>query len=451
MAPTKTERADTSMEEQMRSDDEISSWKLFPPQGPLAESRDDGEEEDTGTASRPGTVLNPMFKYISKNPVNSQQSFNDFTNEHYQEVRTYIEGERRGITSGTLLHEVLLKHLDKPTWKVVVKLILEVDTLVTQTFTAALPKMGTNTPQFAHQSILQRRDQVGDTCLHKAIQSRDEEEGSEFIRFLCATAQPEDLRMAIGIGNSRDQSCIHLAIASLRAHGESKIDQFVRLSNLNILEQLVAHADQAVLSKPHKTKTGDNADGIHNLPLHDLVHISLSKGFTRTCTRLEATCSQCQTIKSRFAKYCETYLRIIDIVINNYPEALRKLNKSNLSPFLFHCNTRSEDSTAKGWQAPDYSGVTHAVEPVNDKGKNPTPQAPRTSSTKDAGAKSGADIKDGSGKHTKPRFGTSESLATQVFRKLLAPSVSQETFPDTCDALFGKSKSHNSVAHDHCG
>lgn len=435
----------------------IKALKFLRPEekAPKTTSTPDGdegsdEEEDKDQILDRYQVLETMSKDGAT--VTNQKLYESFTLRHYQNVKELIRDEKGGRhLRGNLLHAILERPVSN--WKLLVKFILDVD--------KGMSVSGSATTNSASKTsdllILQRKDSNGNTCLHAAIQSRDS--GLDFIRYICAVADDNDLRSAIATENSRDQSCIHLAITQLHAEPPSPHDDkprqqdildFFRLSSLQILKHLADHADGGVLGKAHKTKTEDNTEGLGNLPLHDLVHISLCKGLDWRCPKREhiRVCEKCSNFTPTLDEYHKTYLAVVDILVKKYPDALQKLNQSNLSPFLFHRNTRDKNSATRGW------GSLEFVEPSDgdqvqseDQGRRSSVATPQPTSvgTKDEQAKDSHDDTLGKStasqkKHKHPKPEISKALATTVSRKLLDLCLSQSKFTETCDTLFGKSK-----------
>ncbi|KAK4200467.1 hypothetical protein QBC40DRAFT_326755 [Triangularia verruculosa] len=339
---------------------------------------DDEEEEDKLEPPDQHQVLDAMSKDGAS--VRSQQLYEPFTLRHYQHVADLICTEKVDRDSrGTLLHAILERPFEN--WKLLVKFMLDVDKNMSVSNSTAT----NSASKTSNLSILQRKDPNGNTCLHRAIQHPDS--GLDFISYVCSVADDNDLRLAIATDNSRDQSCIHLAITQLHAEPPSPQNnkypqqdtlKFFRLSSLHILKHLADHADGGVLGKAHITKTEDNIEDIENLPLHDLVHISLCKGLEWICPKLkdEVVCEKCAIFASNSDTYRKTYLAVVDILVKKYPDALKKLNQSNMSPFLFHRNTRDNNPATKDW------GSLEFVEPSDGDLKQPEDQEKRNHTTR---------------------------------------------------------------------
>ena len=208
----------------------------------------------------------------------------------------------------------------------------------------------------------------------------------------------------------------------------------------------------------------DHDLGTSNTALHDFVHIRMCKLLTRKCRKNFDECDRCSSkekAKESPDKIAERqkalYLEILGAMTAKCGDAIKKLNKAEQSPYLYHLSTRSrelsswsglefepDDLTSDSISQPEKE--THALKtktsgdlsshPESELGHKPTPG----SDTKHGKLASQEKPETAAKrlKHIRPAREYSRSLAKTVAKFLMAQSLSQNNFPDACTSLFGK-------------
>jgi hypothetical protein len=423
----------------------IKNWKLpdFVVGKLLAWSDDDDDDgrgnetsdsENEAKSKKPRTTPRETLEtLLNQNgaEVASEDAYAAFTKKHYREIGRHIHKDCRGDLkeSGTLLH-FLARGGAKESWRVWTQFILQA-------------------AECMEVPILQK---VGrsDNCLHTAIGSG--ERGLPFIQFVCSIANPENLKSAIGADGAGDLSCIELAISYISISEQTFPYENSQFEGLCILQELIQKASTETLAKPRTAKMNQSSEGIHNLPLHDLVHINLCRGLCRNCPMDEQSCKKCRKQRDRAEEYHSTYLYVLNDLVQRYPKALKEVNKLEQSPFLFHCHTRSANDTCREWGRLE---LTTSLDPAKTLMGNQANLAPPVQSlptnkkvqsfgsAKHSPAPLSTKIKGEEQKskvHKHPVFEFSKTLATSVSRTLLELCMSQDSFADICKSSFGESK-----------
>jgi hypothetical protein len=400
---------------------------------------DDDRENDTSDSENEAkrkpraTPRETLEMLLNQNgaDVASKAAYAEFTTKHYREIGRHIHKDCQGDLkeSGTLLH-FLARGGAKESWMVWTRFILQA-------------------AECMEVPILQKTGR-SDNCLHTAIGNG--ERGLHFIRFVCSIANPANLKSAIGADGAGDLSCIELAISYISIPEPTFPFGNSQLLGLRILQKLIQKAGTETLAKPRTAKMNQSSEGIHNLPLHDLVHINLCRGLCRNCLMDEQHCKRCGKQRAEAEKYHSTYLDVLNDLVQKYPKALKEVNKLKQSPFLFHCHTRNANDTCREWGRLELSTSLDPTRTLMDNQANPTLPVQSLPTNKDVqsfrNAKNSpappvAKIKGEEQKskvHKHPVFEFSKTLATSVSRTLLELCMSQDSFADICKSSFGESK-----------
>jgi hypothetical protein len=198
-------------------------------------------------------------------------------------------------------------------------------------------------------------------CLHLAFQQKR----PDLVASLCQKSNPDVLREAISQGNHSDETCLHLAI---------------KLSPppLNVVVQLLARADPRVIAKQRSCKIlGDKREDLNTL-LHDFVHID-----------------QC---------FEKGYMKILKLLVQMCPEAMKIQNSAKETPFQFHIATRDEKYPE--WRGLEFGRLWQNMQNGNHGGA----------------------------------VDKQTETAARVGQLLLNESFSQSSYEDACLCLYGESK-----------
>lgn len=204
-------------------------------------------------------------------------------------------------------------------------------------------------------------------CLHLAVQQRR----FNLVVCLCQKGNAEVLREAISQGNHCDETCLHSAIK-------------LNPPNLVMTMQLLEKADRKVIAKQRSCKTLDDKAEHLNTVLHDFVHIDRCFG--------------------------KGYIKILKLLLQKCPEAMKVQNSAKETPFQFHLATRDKKN-------PEWVGLEFS-----------------TGQPKIAGQ----------GMQNVNQGGTVDKqtdTVAKVGQLLLSEAFSQSTYEDACICLYGESKS----------
>lgn len=404
---------------------------------PVSEDEDD-DDDDEDIDTKRTKLLQKLREdsQTSKYHNVNQETYDTFVKEHRGSVKNcMIDPKNR--TEKTLLHYLASRlgktDMNSCCFQLLVRLILEV-----------------GNPKDPGSAILKEQSPDGKhTCLHLAVM-RDQ---FEFVKFVCTTADKGALSDAISILNGKQLNCLHVATTT-----ENE-------PNLALIKVLVDNANAKTLLE--RRKPVDEHDlGTLNTALHDFVHVRMCKLMTRKCQKKFDDCDKCspkekpkENLEIVAERQKELYLQILEAMTAKCCDAIKVLNKAEQSPYLYHLSTRSRSREVSSWSGLEFEPDDPISNPISQSEKEIPSLKPKTSGDLSSHAESELGQKPTQrsdpkhGKHAsqeKPETATkrpkhfkavpeySRSLAKTVAKFLMAQSLSQDNFPDTCTSLFGK-------------
>jgi hypothetical protein len=361
-----------------------------------------------------------ILKYEAQ--PNDDEAFRVFVEDYESKARDCMI-DNKDPKDRTLLHYLANRKDLKPklhrtpfTW--LTKLILKIDKYQAPTLLSAASDHSGSI-----LCIVSTKEDGANTCLHVALALGR----VKFVKYICSVADASLLGQAIATPNGRGQTVLHLAITN------------VNPPDLELLWTLTEKANKDTFVMV-RGRTGENAEGEGNTPLHDLINFRLSSlAADRKCPIPHDQCDQCK--KDKETEKTASYMKVLRMMVERGPTAVAKLNKASESPYLFHISTRDKlKNGVKEWRDLEFTDAPTPKPPVLRPAATDGRALSQYGNKVDDRRSSKGEQTTSHKSHVKQTYDYSPDFSREISRYLMDESLSQENFADTYTALFGKSK-----------